>query len=306
MKKVTLTEQDINNIARDVVLEMEVQNLFRKIAENAEYRQAINESKRMDEGIGSFIRKLGLTVTIYKCLDIVINKLGIDRSKPFYKFLTSKIVKGILSYKVAKAINNGIEKQADKAYKENPHNATASMPAATGGNNPLASVSGLLGGGQGNNDALGGLGSVIGLGGNMLLGKNNGMAAESKVNEIHLSTTTTGVALGSGTGMLTSVIMKVLLKDVIGVSDNSVLGSVLTSPILMGSLGGMVGGIAGANQGNEGGLLNKAQDGINNFLNGNKPTPKIADNPGMANAPSLSESKIDEAVTKAMNKVLNK
>lgn len=250
MTKVTLTEQDIKQMAREVALEMELQNVYKSICENKEYRKAINESKELNEGVFGFIKNIGLAGTIYKCLEIVLDKLGVDKSKPFGKFMLSFPVKALLSYKVAKEINKGIDKKADSIQED--------------------------------------------------------------VNEINISTTGTGALMGAAGGGLTSVIMKVLLKDIIGVSDHSPLANTFSSPVVMTGIGTIIGGVVGANQPIEGGFMNNVSNGLNNLLNGTNSSATDGSahsnkNPGMANAPDLgliNENKIDYAVNKVVSKYL--
>ena len=252
MAKVTLSEQDIKSMVQEVALEMQLQNVYKTICENKEYQKVINESEELNEGIMNFIKRLGLTALIYKALDMVLNKLGVDKSKPFGKFMLSFPVKAIIAYKVAKSMTKGGVQQVP--------------------------------------------------------------AVQESVDEFNISTAGTGALMGAAGGGLTSIVMKVLLKDIIGVSDHSPLANVFSIPVVMTGLGTILGGVMGANQPIEGGLINKATGGLNNLLNGTNSNATDGSaynnvNPGMANAPDLGlirENKLDEAVDKAIKDYLDK
>ena len=105
-KKIVLNEEQIGMITREVVTEMQLQEALQKISEDNENRKLLREGKMVKEG---FFRNVGLAIPIYHSINIIIEKLNIDKSKPFAKWLLSAPVKAILSYYVARAMNNKID-----------------------------------------------------------------------------------------------------------------------------------------------------------------------------------------------------
>lgn len=217
MGKIVLNESDIAVMVNEALVEAQAPAFYKTIRESNEVEQLLSEG---NAGNGwSVFKKIGVAGVIMAVLNNLVNKLNIDKTKPFFKFLTSKVVLGIISYKIASAIGK---------------------KSAGSQNQSVAAV-------------------------------NEGIDEISDPN------------LGAVGGGVAGLVVGFLLREVLGISENSMLYKLL-NPVLLGGAGAAIGAAIGANQPQQGGIIDKFRNsGVGNTLGLNQPQAQ-----GMGNAPGVN------------------
>ncbi len=140
MRKVILTENDISLMVREAVVEAKASEFYKKVSNSPEVHRLLESKEEVNENFWkkswNLFKNIGTAGTIMTVLNNLIDKLKIDKTKPFYKFITSKVVLGIISYKIAASINNSANNQQQPqqgAIQENVNEITNGGIGAIGG-----------------------------------------------------------------------------------------------------------------------------------------------------------------------------